>query len=51
LTISHSPGGDQTIWIAKSTGVVLRSELDVARGSAKTHMEIRYDYNNVQKPI
>jgi hypothetical protein len=39
--ISHSPGGDQTIWIAKSTGVVLRSELDVARGSAKTHMEIR----------
>jgi hypothetical protein len=47
---SHSTGGDQTLWISKSMGVILRSEVDAGRGAAKTHSSTRYEYSNVQKP-
>jgi hypothetical protein len=42
---------DSTTWISTSKGLVLRMETDIAaKSGSKTHMTIRYDYNNVQKP-
>ena len=42
---------DSTTWISTSKGLVLRMETDIAaKSGSKSHMSIRYDYNNVQKP-
>ncbi|MGC1782257.1 MAG: hypothetical protein WA708_07055 [Acidobacteriaceae bacterium] len=42
---------DLVIWISKSKGLILRSDLDVVTTKgAKGHMSLRYEYSNVQKP-
>ena len=42
---------DARIWVAKATGLILRTEEDEDTGAgAKLHMSIRYDYTNVQTP-
>jgi hypothetical protein len=43
---------DATIWIAKSSGLILREEVDVdtAEGGGKGHIAMRYDYANVAPP-
>jgi hypothetical protein len=42
---------DSTTWISASKGLVLRMETDITtKSGSKSHMSIRYDYNNVQKP-
>ena len=51
----HSEGefgkSDAQVWVAKSTGLVLRTENDMDTGDAsKTHLSVRYDYSNVQAP-
>lgn len=49
---SERATSDQQVWISKSRGLILRSEIDVVvkpKGS-KAHMSISYDYTNVHKP-
>jgi hypothetical protein len=51
----HSEGefgkSDGQVWVAKGTGLVLRTENDMDTGDAsKTHPSVRYDYSNVQAP-
>jgi hypothetical protein len=51
----HSEGefgtSDAQVWVAKGTGLVLRTENDTDTGdAAKTHLSVRYDYSNVQAP-
>ena len=43
---------DATIWVAKSTGLIIREDLDMYgdEGDGKRHMTLRYDYSNVQPP-
>jgi hypothetical protein len=43
---------DNQLWISKSRGLILRQEtdLDIGGGRPKTHVSVRYDYSNVQKP-
>ncbi|HEY8062789.1 MAG TPA: hypothetical protein VID74_08325 [Gemmatimonadales bacterium] len=42
---------DSRIWIAKGSGLVLRTEGDVDMGGGdKSHMSARYEYTNVQAP-
>jgi hypothetical protein len=43
---------DGQIWISKSRGVPLRTEIDMDTGGSmsKSHMSMRYDYTNVQPP-
>lgn len=43
---------DSTVWISKSRGLPLRSEMDLDVGGAlgKSHTSIRYDYTNVRPP-
>jgi hypothetical protein len=43
---------DGQVWIAATTGLVLRTETDMTMtdGSGTDHMVTRYDYTNVQAP-
>ena len=42
---------DARTWVAKSSGLFLRTEEDVDTGGGdKRHMSIRYEYTNVQAP-
>ena len=42
---------DSQIWVSKSKGLILRQEMDIDTGGGhKTHMSVRYEYNNVQAP-
>ena len=42
---------DAQVWIAKGSGLVLRSEMDMDPGDVdQTHISTRYDYTNVQPP-
>jgi hypothetical protein len=50
-----SPKGvtDTQTWISKLKGLPLRQEIDidVGRGSGKSHMSSRYEYGNVKAPM
>jgi hypothetical protein len=43
---------DGQVWIAKSTGLILRNEVDMSIGGTggPDHMSTRYEYTNVQVP-
>jgi hypothetical protein len=42
---------DTRVWVAKGSGLVLRTEQDMDTGGGdKVHRSIRYDYTNVQAP-
>jgi hypothetical protein len=43
---------DARFWVAKSTGLIYREDIDMYgdEGDGKQHMSIRYDYTNVQPP-
>lgn len=49
-TVTDNGHSNGQIWISKSRGLPLKSELDVMRGSDKKHTSVRYDYTNVQAP-
>lgn len=44
---------DAQIWIAKSSGLPLREEMDMDVGGSmgKSHISIRYEYGNIQPPM
>lgn len=43
---------DAQLWVAKSTGLIVREDIDLDTGDAggKRHMSMRFDYTNVQPP-
>jgi len=41
---------DSRVWIAKATGLPLKSEIDMTMGARKSHTSVRYEYNNVIAP-
>jgi hypothetical protein len=43
---------DTQLWVAKSTGLILREEVDMYadEGGGKRHVSMRFDYTNVQPP-
>lgn len=41
---------DSLIWVSKSRGLPLRSEIDIASGTTKTHVSARYEYGNIAPP-
>jgi hypothetical protein len=45
-----SSTSDGKVWLAKATGLTLRSEEDVLSGTTKTHISTRFEYTNVQPP-
>jgi hypothetical protein len=51
---SHTESGtgatDTRVWIANSTGLPLKSEVDMNFGSRKSHVSVHYEYANVQAP-
>jgi len=49
---SQSGEAHAQLWISKSSGLVLREEMDISSGSPglATHMSMRYEYANVQAP-
>ncbi len=48
---AHGRNDDQ-IWIAKSTGLIVRQEtdMDTGRPNGKAHLTVRYEYKNVRAP-
>lgn len=51
-TTSDDRSSDVRVWIAKSSGLELREEVDLdpGGGEAKTHVSTRIDYTNVRAP-
>lgn len=49
---SQSGGAKAQLWISKSTGLLLREELDVDSGGKgrNSHTSMRYEYDNIQAP-
>jgi hypothetical protein len=51
---SHTESGpgatDTQVWVAKSTGLPLKSEVDMNLSGRKSHVSVRYEYGNVQAP-
>jgi hypothetical protein len=43
---NHASGGDDTVWIAKGSGLVLKTEALIE----DRHISSRYDYSNIQAP-
>jgi hypothetical protein len=43
---NHASSGDETVWIAKGSGLVLKSEAVIG----DRHISSRYDYSNIQAP-
>ena len=41
---------DSRVWIAKATGLPIKSEIDMTMGDRKSHTSVRYEYNNVTAP-
>ena len=42
---------DTQVWVAKATGLPLRSEVDMTlSGGKKSHVSVKYDYENVKAP-
>jgi hypothetical protein len=52
-TRSESAGGvsESKVWIAKATGLPIKSEEDLTAPAGKLHMSVKYDYANIQAPI
>jgi len=48
----RSPSGEAQaqLWISKSSGLLLREEMDIGSGGHATHLSMRYEYANVQAP-
>jgi hypothetical protein len=50
-TETGTGGTDMQVWVAKSTGLPLKSEVDMSlAGGRKSHVSVRYEYGNVQAP-
>ena len=50
-TDSATATTDTQVWVAKATGVPLKSEVDIIGASGhKSHMSVRYEYENVKVP-
>jgi hypothetical protein len=49
---SQSGEAQSQLWISKSSGLLLREEVDISSGGKgpATHMSMRYEYANVQAP-
>jgi hypothetical protein len=50
---NESSKADADVWVAKSTGLVMRTEEDIDLGgdaTDKTHYSMKYDYSNVKAP-
>ncbi len=49
---SQSGEAQAQLWISKSSGLVLREEMDISAGGQQksTHMSMRFEYANVQAP-
>jgi len=41
---------DSRVWVAKATGLPLKSEIDMTMGARKSHTSVRYEYANVTAP-
>jgi hypothetical protein len=41
---------DTEVWVAKATGLPLKSEIEMNLRGRKSHVSVRYDYNNVKAP-
>jgi hypothetical protein len=42
---------DSQVWVAKSTGLPLKSEIEMKMSSGKnSHVSVKYDYENVKAP-
>jgi hypothetical protein len=42
---------ESQVWVAKSTGLPLKTEIDMATaGGKKSHVSVKYDYENVKAP-
>jgi hypothetical protein len=55
LCIANGAKGGEVrvqLWISKSSGLLLREEMDIGSGSQghATHMSMRHEYANVQAP-
>jgi hypothetical protein len=47
----HEQGATDTqVWVAKSTGLPLKSEIENTTGAKKSHISVTYDYENVKAP-
>jgi len=50
-TDTEHGGTDSQVWVAKSTGLPLRSEIEMTMsGGKKSHVSVKYDYENVKAP-
>ena len=50
-TDTEHGGTDSQVWVAKSTGLPLRSEIEMTMsGGKKSHVSVKYDYENVKVP-
>jgi hypothetical protein len=49
-TESGPRGTDTQVWVAKNTGLPLKSEVDMNLSGRKSHVSVRYEYGNVQAP-
>jgi hypothetical protein len=49
---SQSGEAQAQLWISKSSGLLLREEMDIGSGGQghATHLSMRYEYANVQAP-
>ena len=49
---SQSGEAQAQLWISKSSGLLVREEMDIGSGGQEhaTHMSMRYEYANVQAP-
>lgn len=49
-TVTATGATDSRVWIAKATGLPIKSEIDMTMGDRKSHTSVRYEYNNVTAP-
>jgi hypothetical protein len=50
-TDTEHGGTDTHVWVAKSTGLPLKSEVEMTMsGGKKSHVSVKYDYENVKAP-
>lgn len=41
---------DTQVWVGKTTGLPVKSEIDMHLSGRKSHISVRYDYQNVKAP-